>query len=331
MQPADQRTFLDRMLAMVRADSREEGPGLSHAPVESYFDPAQYQREVEVLFRRYPMVVSPSAPLAKPGDRIRHTATGQPILLTRDTDGGLRAILEDGSRRLRLAEKYGLVWVVPAALADQEDAGLDIDAYLGPLQPDLASWSMAGWERHSFQSYTKAMNWKLVMDTFLEAYHTRYLHGRTVYPLFIDNIAAYEQVGRHIRGSSAKRALIGLEGLAREEWRILDHAIVVYSIFPNTVLTFAQDHCALFNTFPIAPEQAELHFSILISPEQRARRKESYWKANRRLFAAALAEDLAVGETIQRNLHSGANRHQTFGKFEKALGWYHHEIDKALQ
>ena len=41
-------------------------------------------------------------------------------------------------------------------------------------------------------------------------------------------------------------------------------------------------------------------------------------------------EDFGIGESIQRNFRSGANHEQTFGKFEKALGWYHREIDKAV-
>src|SRR6201999_1753085 len=41
-----------------------------------------------------------------------------------------------GLRRLKIAEKYGLIWVVPTALHEHEDANLDIDAYLGRLQPD---------------------------------------------------------------------------------------------------------------------------------------------------------------------------------------------------
>jgi len=33
-------------------------------------------------------------------------------------------------------------------------------------------------------------------------------------------------------------------------------------------------------------------------------------------------------EREARHAHD-VNRQQTFGKFEKALGWYHHEIVKA--
>ena len=42
-------------------------------------------------------------------------------------------------------------------------------------------------------------------------------------------------------------------------------------------------------------------------------------------------EDFAVGESIQRNFRSGANGRQTFGKFEKALGWFHKEVEQAVR
>ena len=129
--------------------------------------------------------------------------------------------------------------------------------------------------------------------------------------------------------AAAKRTLTELEGQPKESWRILDHAIVLYPLFPNTVLTYTQDHCGMFTSFPVSPDESVMQFSVLVSPEEKAKKPESYWKANVDLFATALVEDFGIGETIQRNFRSGANSQQTFGKFEKALGWYHAEIDKA--
>ena len=70
---------------------------------------------------------------------------------------------------------------------------------------------------------------------------------------------------------------------------------------------------------------------MLVPPEEKAKKPESYWKANVDLFANALVEDFGIGETIQKNFRSGANRQQTFGKFEKALGWYHQEVAAAVE
>ena len=93
MQQADQVAYLERMLAMARANTRDDGPGLSHTAVEEYFDPVRYEREVAVLFRNHPVVVGFSAQLRKPGDFVTNNDTGQPILVTRGTDGKLRAFL----------------------------------------------------------------------------------------------------------------------------------------------------------------------------------------------------------------------------------------------
>ena len=382
MRHADQVAYLERMLTMVRTNTRDDGPGVSHTPVEEYYDPARYQREVALLFRKYPIVVAYSGQVRKAGDFVVHNDTGQPILVVRGTDGVLRAFLNvcrhrsarveanpcgankrafvcpyhgwsydltgrlvgitdgamfgeidrarHGLRRLAVTEKYGLVWAVPTALEEGQDAALDIDSYLGSLQADLAGWDMQGWELLSSEPIRPRMNWKLVIDTFLELYHFRYLHPGSVYPLFLDNIATYERMDRHIRLSAAKRSLTELEGQPKEAWRILDHAIVLYQLFPNTVLAYTQDHCGVFTSFPVSPDESVMHFSVLVSPEEKAKKPDSYWKANIDLFATALVEDFGIGETIQRNLPTGANRQQTFGKFEKALGWYHREVDKAV-
>lgn len=382
MQHADQVAYIERMLGMVRANTRDDGPGISHTSVEEYFDQSRYDREVALLFRRHPIVVGFSAQLRKPGDFVTHDETGQPILVARGTDGKLRAFLNVcrhrsasvetkpcgsnkrafvcpyhgwsydltgrlvgitdsawfgeldkasyGLRPLAVAEKYGLVWVVPTALEDGQDAGFDIDSYLGAVVPDLQSWNMEGWELHSSVPIRPRMNWKLVIDTFLELYHFRYLHGASVYPLFLDNISTYEQKDRHLRFSAAKVTLTQCEAQPKEKWRLLDHAIVLYQLFPNTVLAYTADHCAVFTSFPVSPDEAVMNVAILVDPAERAQKPESYWTTNQKLILAALEEDFAVGATIQRNFRSGANRQQTFGKFEKALGWYHQEIDRTL-
>src|SRR5258708_27227615 len=237
MQQPDQAAILDRLLTMVRANTREDAPGLSSASVDQYIDPQRYQREVDLLFRRYPIVVGFSGQLRKPGDFVVHNDTGQPILVARGSDGVLRAFLnvcrhrsatveqkpcgsnkrafvcpyhgwsydltgrlvgvtdgaafgeldksKHGLRRLKVAEKYGLIWVVPTALQDGEEASLDIDAYLGALKVDLSGWDMEGWELHSSEPVRPRMNWKLVIDTFLELYHFRYLHPGSEFPLFL--------------------------------------------------------------------------------------------------------------------------------------------------
>ena len=86
MHHADQMAYIERMHAMARANARDEGE-VSHTSVEEYFDPDRFEREKAVLFRKYPVVVAFSAQLRKPGDFVANSDTGQPILVTRGTDG----------------------------------------------------------------------------------------------------------------------------------------------------------------------------------------------------------------------------------------------------
>jgi phenylpropionate dioxygenase-like ring-hydroxylating dioxygenase large terminal subunit len=382
MRQPDQLIFLDRLLAMVRTNTRDDAPGLSHATVDEYLDPQRYQREVGLLFRHLPVVVAFSGQLRKAGDFATHNETGQPILVVRGTDDVLRAFLNvcrhrsarvegkscgagkrafvcpyhgwsydltgrlvgvtdgaafgdfdranHGLRQLAVEERYGLVWVVPTPFAAGQDAAIGIDSYLGAVQPDLAGWDMTNWELQSSTAIHPRMNWKLVVDTFLEQYHFRFAHSGSVARLFLDNIAAFEQMGRHMRVAAAKRTLTDLETRPRESWRIREHAVVLYQLFPNTVLIYGQDHCSVFTTFPVSVDESVMHLSVLVDPQERQRKPEAYWTATTDMLKTALAEDFAIGEGIQRNFRAGANGQQTFGKFEKALGWYHHEVDTAL-
>src|SRR5436190_387794 len=158
MQQAEQVAYIERMLAMARANTRDDGE-ISHTSVEEYFDPDRFERE-KAMLRRNPVVVAFSAQLRKPGDFVANDDSGQPVL-------------------------------VPG-----QGAELDMDAFLGPVETDLQSWDMHGGEVQSTTPLRPRMNWKLVIDTFLELYHFRYLHGASVAPLFLDNITAYERRGR---------------------------------------------------------------------------------------------------------------------------------------
>lgn len=62
-------------------------------PVSNYNDLAQLQAEIDVLFRQFPIIIAHRSQLAEPGDFITHSDTGVPILVTRTSDGELKAYL----------------------------------------------------------------------------------------------------------------------------------------------------------------------------------------------------------------------------------------------
>src|SRR5207245_4475755 len=74
---------------------------------------------------------------------------------------------QHGLRPLAVVEKYGLVWVRP----DPGAAAIDIDVQLGGLAPELESFGFEHYHHFETRALRPRINWKMAVDTFLEAYH----------------------------------------------------------------------------------------------------------------------------------------------------------------
>ena len=93
MKTATQSDWLDRTRRHMKAGSTDMADAVARIDVARYIDPARLAREESILFRRYPVAVSFSSKLAKPGDYVTHDLLGRPLLLTRDQAGRLHAFL----------------------------------------------------------------------------------------------------------------------------------------------------------------------------------------------------------------------------------------------
>jgi phenylpropionate dioxygenase-like ring-hydroxylating dioxygenase large terminal subunit len=62
-------------------------------PTSSYTDPDQWEAEMELIFKRVPLMLAFTAEMPKPGDYKAMDAVGLPILINRDKSGEVRAFL----------------------------------------------------------------------------------------------------------------------------------------------------------------------------------------------------------------------------------------------
>ena len=90
---AEEQKIIQEILDMAERKTTHMLPEVMENPVTRYTDPAQAAREIEVLFRQFPIVMGHASDVAQPGDFFTHDATGVPVLVTRDNDGTLRAFL----------------------------------------------------------------------------------------------------------------------------------------------------------------------------------------------------------------------------------------------
>ena len=265
-------------------------------------------------------------------------------------DGALRHMLHaesfapcaEGERdlvALPCAERHGLVWVML-----RPDGLLDLDAWLGPMNEELAYFDLPSHVVHRTVEAEYDANWKLIVDAFLEAYHIRVLHKNTIYPFFTDGITAAEYVG----GSAARAGSFGglqhshslvarrpaLEPFEDPESHEALRKLTTPSqvIFPNTITIFHPDYLSLVTLYPVGPERLRWTHRMVIPKEKSGPEWAAHWDKTFNLIEKGVfqAEDIHTAVQTQRGMKTAANSHLTAGRMESGLGWFHGQIDRAL-
>ena len=263
---------------------------------------------------------------------------------TYGNDGVLRGIPEEATSfpgvraerssltRLPLAEKYGMVWVLPTPAADAS-ANLDIEPWLNGLGPDLASWNLGSYHLHDRHLHHEEMNWKLLVDTFHEGYHFGFLHKKSLDGILIHNVCHFAPFGPNFRLVYGRSKLDRLRSTPESEWDLMWNTTIVYSIFANTILAPQGDHMEIFRVFPVdgRPDRALMETSIYIPRPVQTADEKRHWDANLALaIKVVTTEDFPTGRTMQIGFGSGAQSHVVYGRNEPALAHYHKSIRQTL-
>ena len=255
-----------------------------------------------------------------------------------DLDGRLKARPADSAfdgaplkdfalQPLATEERDGLIWVMP-----QVGATLDLDAHLGALNPELANFNLAGFHHYETRKLARRMNWKLLVDTFLESYHFCVLHKDSICSIFHDNLGAFDHWGAHFRLVSPRKSINEIRDAAASDWNLLPHIVSIYVLFPNTVLVWQLDHIELWQIHPgDCPDESVTLLSLYTPDAAQSESARRHWDKNMDLVVHVVEkEDFPVGEGIQHGFHSGAQDHILFGRNEPGLIHFHRSISAAL-
>jgi len=257
---------------------------------------------------------------------------------TYDRSGHLKSIpfepgfigLDNASHRLSplpVVEKFGVVCVLPTA-GDE----LDIDHHLDSMALDVAGFGLETYSHYETRVLRAQLNWELVVDTFLEIYHLNVLHRDTIAPILHGNLSTFDGMGRNLRMIGARRTLDSLATTPEAEWDLLQHSAMVYVIFPNTVFVMQGDHLETRRVYPCdTPDESKMHVSLYTPQAADREKSKRHWDRNMDLLmATVLKEDFPLAENAQRDFHSGAQTHLTFGRNEPALAHFHQAAKVAL-
>jgi phenylpropionate dioxygenase-like ring-hydroxylating dioxygenase large terminal subunit len=360
MQAELQRQLVHRVLAHLAARTTDHEDAPTLVPVAAYAD------DRARLFRELPVAIGHVSQLTRPGDFLTHDATGVPLLVTRDDDNQLRAFVNvcrhrgtrvesapcgsktafvcpyhnwsygrDGSllaqphaRGFAGISRRDLVPVPVGEAAGLIFVGGDPTQWLGAIADDLAGFNLPTSHVYRPIAVDKALCWQLAIEIFLESYHLKPTHKDSIYPMFFDNVGLVDQIGPHTRNVFPKRSIRELAELPEPTWSLRHHANVLFHIFPNTLVLVEPDHAAVLHLWPAGPGRSLLTAYMLVPEPPASDKARGYWDANDAVLQNAIAEDFAMGESIQRGLSAGANRDVVFGAFEHALAHFHRQIER---
>jgi phenylpropionate dioxygenase-like ring-hydroxylating dioxygenase large terminal subunit len=233
-----------------------------------------------------------------------------------------------GLRELPAVEKYGMIWVSPTP-----SAGFDVDALLGGLERDLAAYRLETYYHYETRGLRRRMNWKIVVDTFLESYHLPVLHKATIDPILHGNLGTFDAYGRNLRMIIARRTIDKLRAMPESEWNLIPYSGVICVLFPNTVFVMQGDHVETWHVFPAGSgiDECQMYVSLYTPEEPRTESARRHWDRNMDLLMATVEkEDFPLGEGIQRGFCSGAQDAILFGRNEPSLQHFHKSVKEAL-
>lgn len=260
---------------------------------------------------------------------------------TYDLDGALRHIPherafcsvdreERGLVQVPVEEAHGFVWVTARRLDAGDPFGLA--EHLGPVGDELDAFALGSHIVYQHTSTVRKANWKLAIDAFLEAYHIRVLHRKSIYPFFHDSRAISDPVGRHLRSAATRRKADEVRGLDLRGVDLRQYVTPTYFLFPHTILIAHPDFVSVVCVYPEAADELRWVHRLLIPEEPADEQAAEHWRRSFELIEGGVfqGEDLETAERMQLGLRTGADHEVVFGKLEASLGWFHDRIDDAL-
>ncbi|MEM7274986.1 MAG: aromatic ring-hydroxylating dioxygenase subunit alpha [Actinomycetota bacterium] len=378
--------LLDRIASAGPRMKGLQGPDSVVLPSSVYTDPDRFADE-QRLFRRTPAYFGLSADLPAPGDHDTATFGGVPVLVVRQGDGSLRAMVNacrhrgapviepgasggglssiqcqyhawtydlDGRLRTRpgaagafddvsincdlhqvqVVEGHGLIFVRvdPPVGAP----ALDIDEILAGTRDDFLDFDMVGQTLVERRTRTWDLNWKLILDTFMESYHIRTLHRDTIAPYFNSDSMVYEPFGHHMTATAFRRDILNELDKPPAERRLLPRATVQYFLLPNGLLSHQIDHWEVWRIEPVSIDSTRTVTSIYATtpggpqPDVDDGVRAHLSKNLQILMSVVGTEDFPMMEQIQANLRSGALPEVVHGRNEPALAHFHRSIQAML-
>jgi nitrite reductase/ring-hydroxylating ferredoxin subunit len=233
-----------------------------------------------------------------------------------------------GLVELAVEERHGLVWVVATP-----GASIDVAAHLGALDAELASFPVADFTLERDTVVSEPINWKFVLDGFLEVYHIPVLHPESIAPWIHGKFSPFDTLGRHSRMLGIRKSFDAVRAGSFDDAEFLKHVAVNYQIFPNTILVWQGDHFEAWTSYPgRSVDTCIVRVQALARPQTIGEAFQKRWDRNWRLLLDTVTrEDWAISREVQLSLPFVKDQQIWFGRNEPGLQHFHTVLDQSLE
>jgi phenylpropionate dioxygenase-like ring-hydroxylating dioxygenase large terminal subunit len=366
---ADDQSVIQRILDHIDQQTTDLSDTTWREPLVHYRSEARFAAERAVVLHRSPTPFCPSAALPTPGSYVARDAAGTPLLAVRGSDGQVRTFRNacrhrgtqlasgagcekafvcryhgwtyglDGTLR-HVPHEYGFPGLdkqthglVPVPTVERsgivfvtQDAAAP-DALGRDALPELIS------PRHQLLNTNETeipVNWKILVEGFLEGYHIRSTHRETFYPIQFDNLNVVETFGRNSRIAFPYRRINKLRELPPSQRSVTGMLTYVYHLFPNVMLATFPYTMLMVVLEPLAPDRTRFVTYTLTDRQEPAGDGQEARQRSQNFLFAGTVEDTAVALAIQQGLASGANEFFEFGRFEGLIGHFHRTLHAMI-
>jgi len=367
----DDQSVAQRVLDHIAQGTTDVGPEVWREPVANYLSQERFGAEVRRVLRRSPTPFCPSAALPEAGSYVARDAAGVALVAVRGVDGKVRAFrnacrhrgmqVADGTgcTRAFVCRYHGWTYNLEGRLrhiphedgfpgfdkADHPLVPVAVEERLGLVfvtqdEPAMPGDPLTGLDRliagdqRLFASAERdfEVNWKVLLESFIEGYHIKSTHPESFLPYGFDNLNVIDLFGRSSRVTYPFQRIRKLAKVPPGERRVEGLLTYVYHLFPNVLIAVLSRHTNVIILEPLSVDRTrQITYTLTNGGGDDAAALAEAKRDAEFVGTTGAAEDRAVVQAIQRGLGSGANDVFTFGKFESAIVHFHRTLTAALE
>jgi phenylpropionate dioxygenase-like ring-hydroxylating dioxygenase large terminal subunit len=229
-----------------------------------------------------------------------------------------------GLIELPCMELGGFIWI---GLDPKEE--LKVPAGAAEIDADLKALGIPEMHVYGQRYYDLKANWKLVIEPFLEPYHVKRLHIKTVADLNSDNHPIPVWLGQHLRQTAGRINFVpdSFELNSDLLHKSITHS---YMLFPNTIIVTSPYFISTMALMPRAADRTIVQYSLLMPQKMEGERAEDLFRRSYEFQDEIFREDYGAALSQQEALSSGALETVHFGGMEASIGPFHNLVESYL-